>query len=166
MDTNILSTAFETVVGGTLGGLFRLAPEAFKLWDRRNERKHEIAMQDKALDFEKLRGAQRMQEMGEQGRQEYDKGTLAALVESIKGQSQMTGSKFIDGLNQSVRPVVTYNMVLLYIGVKVATAIIAGTSGVDAQAILAILWTSTDMALLAAVLNFWFLNRVFDKAGR
>jgi hypothetical protein len=47
-----------------LGGAFRLAPEILKWLDRNGERSHELAMQDKALEFEKLRGAQRMGEIG------------------------------------------------------------------------------------------------------
>ncbi len=50
----------ETLLGGLLGGVFRLAPEILKWLDRQGERGHELAMQDKALEFEKLRGAQRM----------------------------------------------------------------------------------------------------------
>ena len=47
----------ETLLGGLMGGLFRLAPEVLKWLDRKGERGHELAMQDKALEFEKLRGA-------------------------------------------------------------------------------------------------------------
>lgn len=54
----------ETLLGGLLGGAFRLAPEILKWFDRQGERGHELAMQDKALEFEKLRGAQRMAEIG------------------------------------------------------------------------------------------------------
>jgi len=54
----------ETLLGGLLGGVFRLAPEILKWLDRKGERGHELAMQDKALEFEKLRGAQRMAEIG------------------------------------------------------------------------------------------------------
>ena len=46
----------ETLLGGLLGGAFRLAPEILKWMDRNGERSHELAMQDKALEFEKLRG--------------------------------------------------------------------------------------------------------------
>jgi len=53
----------ETLLGGLLGGAFRLAPEVLKWFDRQGERGHELAMQDKALEFEKLRGAQRMSEI-------------------------------------------------------------------------------------------------------
>jgi hypothetical protein len=49
----------ETLLGGLLGGAFRLAPEILKWLDRKGERGHELAMQDKAIEFEKLRGAQR-----------------------------------------------------------------------------------------------------------
>ncbi|GGH55394.1 hypothetical protein GCM10010975_12910 [Comamonas phosphati] len=44
----------ETLLGGLLGGAFRLAPELLKWLDRQGERGHELAMQDKALEFEKL----------------------------------------------------------------------------------------------------------------
>ena len=57
----------ETLLGGLLGGAFRLAPEILKWLDRKGERGHELAMQDKALEFEKLRGAQRMSEIGAGG---------------------------------------------------------------------------------------------------
>ncbi len=54
----------ETLLGGLLGGAFRLAPEILKWLDRRGKRGHELAMQDKVLEFEELRGAQRMSEIG------------------------------------------------------------------------------------------------------
>ena len=40
----------ETLLGGLLGGTFRLAPEILKWLDRKSERGHELAMQDKALE--------------------------------------------------------------------------------------------------------------------
>jgi len=48
---------------GLLGGAFRLAPEILKRLDRQGERSHELTMHDKALEFEMLRGAQRMSEL-------------------------------------------------------------------------------------------------------
>ena len=41
----------ETLLGGLLGGAFRLAPEILKGLDRQGERGHELAMQDKALEL-------------------------------------------------------------------------------------------------------------------
>jgi len=54
----------ETLMGGLLGGFFRLAPEFLKALDRRSDRWHELAMQDKAIEYEKLRGPNRMAETG------------------------------------------------------------------------------------------------------
>ena len=54
----------ETLLGGLLGGAFRLAPEILKWLDRKGERGHELSMQDKAIEFEKIRGAQRISEIG------------------------------------------------------------------------------------------------------
>jgi len=47
----------ETLLSCLPGGAFRLAPEFLKWLDRKGKRGHELAMQDKALEFEKVRGA-------------------------------------------------------------------------------------------------------------
>ena len=46
----------ETLLGGVFGGILRLAPEVFKLFDRANERKHELAMVQAEMEFAKIRG--------------------------------------------------------------------------------------------------------------
>ena len=66
----------ETLLGGLLGGAFRLAPEILKWLDRNGERSHELAMQDKALEFEKLRGAQRMAEIGASADAAWNSGAI------------------------------------------------------------------------------------------
>lgn len=78
----------ETLLGGLLGGAFRLAPEILKGLDRQGERGHELAMQDKALEFEKLRGAQRMAEIGAGSDAAWNAGAIEALRESVAAQGQ------------------------------------------------------------------------------
>ena len=72
----------ETLLGGLLGGAFRLAPELLKWLDRKGERGHELAMQDKALEFEKLRGAQRMEEIGAGAEAAWNVGAIETLREA------------------------------------------------------------------------------------
>jgi hypothetical protein len=46
----------ESLFGGLLGGLFRLAPEILKFLDRKSERSHEIALLKTEMEFAKVRG--------------------------------------------------------------------------------------------------------------
>ena len=153
----------ETLLGGLLGGAFRLAPELLKWLDRKGERDHELAMQDKALEFEKLRGAQRMAEIGAAADSAWNSGALKALRDAVTAQGQRSGVAWADALSVSVRPVITYWFMALYCAAKTAGFLAALNAGAAwGDAVLAA-WTSADQALWAAVLNFWFLGRVFDR---
>ena len=48
----------ESIFGGLLGGLFRLAPEVLKWLDRKDERAHELSMLDKEMAFAQIRAEQ------------------------------------------------------------------------------------------------------------
>ena len=153
----------ETLLGGLLGGAFRLAPEILKWLDRDGERSHELSMQDKALEFEKLRGAQRMGEIGASADSAWNTGAIEALRDAVRGQGEKTGVAWADALSSSVRPVITYWFMALYCAAKTAAFVAAVTAGADWGAAILHAWTEADQALWAGVLNFWFLGRVFDR---
>lgn len=153
----------ETLLGGLLGGAFRLAPEILKWLDRNGERSHELSMQDKALEFEKLRGAQRMGEIGANADAAWNTGAIEALRDAVRGQGEKTGVAWADALSSSVRPVITYWFMALYCVAKTAAFVAAVTAGAGWGAAILHAWTEADQALWAGVLNFWFLGRVFDR---
>ena len=153
----------ETLLGGLLGGAFRLAPELLKWIDRKGERGHELAMQDKALEFEKLRGAQKMAEIAASADTAWNTGALEALKESIMAQGRPSGVRWADALSTTVRPVITYWFMGLFCAVKTATFAASIHGGADGASALQMAWTEADQALWAGVLNFWFVGRVFDK---
>ena len=153
----------ETLLGGLLGGAFRLAPEILKWLDRKGERGHELAMQDKALEFEKLRGAQRMAEIGAAGDAAWNPGAIEALKEAVAAQGHQSGVRWADALSASVRPVITYWFMGLYCAAKTAAFAAALTTGAGWGEATLHAWTEADQALWAGVLNFWFLGRVFDR---
>ena len=153
----------ETLLGGLLGGAFRLAPEILKWLDRNGERSHELSMQDKALEFEKLRGAQRMGEVGASADAAWNTGAIEALRDAVRGQGEKTGVAWADALSSSVRPVITYWFMALYCAAKTAAFVAAVTAGAGWGAAILHAWTEADQALWAGVLNFWFLGRVFDR---
>ncbi|MDP2430758.1 MAG: hypothetical protein Q8O33_01870 [Pseudomonadota bacterium] len=153
----------ETLLGGLLGGAFRLAPEVLKWLDRKGERGHELAMQDKALEFEKIRGAQRMAEIGESAEAAWNTGAIEALKDAVRTQGEKTGVAWADALSSSVRPVVTYWFMALYCAAKTAAFTAAINGGALWSVAVVHAWTDADQALWAGVLNFWFLGRVFDR---
>ena len=153
----------ETLLGGLLGGAFRLAPEVLKWLDRKGERGHELAMQDKALKFEKLRGVQRMSEIGAGADAAWNVGAIETLREAVRTQGEKTGVRWADALSSSVRPVITYWFMALYCAAKTATVAAALTGGAGWGVAILYAWTEADQALWAGVLNFWFLGRVFDR---
>ena len=156
----------ETLLGGLLGGAFRLAPEILKWLDRKGERSHELAMQDKALEFEKLRGAQRMAEIGASADAAWNTGAIDALRDAVRTQGEKTGVRWADALSSSVRPVITYWLMGLYCSAKTVAFVAAITAGEGWGTAVQHAWTEADQALWAGVLNFWFLSRTFEKAGR
>ncbi len=164
----------ETLLGGLLGGIFRVVPEIMKWLDRKDERKHELAMQDKQLAYTQAVGAQKMAEIGAENQGQYNAGFFEALKQAISSQETkiaLTGHKWLDALtvlahflSQTVRPVITYWFFAIYCAAKTCAFIGMILAGTDAIEAVKSTWTSDDQALLAGILNFWFLNRVFEKA--
>ena len=153
----------ETLLGGLLGGAFRLAPEILKWLDRKGERGHELSMQDKALEFEKIRGAQRMAEIGASADAAWNTGAIEALRDAVRTQGEKTGVWWADALSSSVRPIITYWLMALYCAAKTVAFIAALNAGAGWGAAVLAAWSEADQALWAGVLNFWFLGRVFDR---
>jgi hypothetical protein len=137
----------ETLLGGLLGGVFRLAPEILKWLDRQGERGHEL----------------RMAEIGASADAAWNVGAIEALREAVAAQGQHTGVRWADALSVSVRPVITYWFMALYCAAKTAAFAAAVTAGAGWGVAILHAWTEADQALWAGVLNFWFLGRVFER---
>jgi hypothetical protein len=160
----------ETVLGGAVGGLARMAPEVLKFFERKNERKHELSLLDKNTEAEKVRAASAQQSAETQADSAQMVNAIEALKDSLKGQFQVTGNKLIDALNFSVRPILTYLIVGPYaIGkLLVFTALLWAGNSLDAGSVKTALdatYTAADMAIVSGIINFFFLGRVFDKRG-
>ena len=154
--------AGSSILGGLLGGAFRLVPELFKFLDAKNERAHELAMQDKQLEFAKLQGQNKIQEAQIQ----QETVDIGALRDVLVAQATPTGFKFIDAMNSSVRPFMTYLLLCLYISVKYTIGYALYRSGADGLTIARTLYTPDDQALFWGIANFWFLDRVIKARSR
>ena len=151
----------ETLFGGLLGGVFRIAPELMKLFDRANERKHELAMMQAEMEFAKVKGEIAMRE----AEARMTVAELDAMAEALKeqGQTARAAGKFIAGVSALVRPAVTYWFVVLYSVVKISGMILAVQAGGDWKEVVITSWSQDDQAMLMLVLTFWFVGRIYER---
>ena len=151
----------ESIFGGLLGGLFRLAPEVLKWLDRKDERAHELSMLDKEMSFAQIRAEQAMHTVDAQ----VDVAQLDAIGKALEGQANMAiaAGKFVAGISALVRPLVTYWVVALWSGVKIASIVLVYQSGGSWQEMLLKNWGPDDNAILSMLLIFWFVGRSIDK---
>jgi hypothetical protein len=151
----------ETLFGGLLGGLFRLAPEVLKWLDRKGERAHELLMLQAEMEFAKVRGEIAMK----QAEAVMTVAELNAMQEAYKEQAQ-TATKagwFVAALSALVRPAVTYAFVITYFVVKASAYALALDQAADWKLLLVSMWGPDDMAMLMLILTFWFVGRVYEK---
>jgi len=155
------------ILGSLLGGIFRLAPEVLKHLDKKNERQHELAMFDKQCELEKVRGQIKLEEIGAQRDMAIDVGVMDAFKAAIDQQTEMVKAAggWVASLSASVRPVMTYFLLMLYGAAKTATMVIAYHHDQSLAEVLKAAWGVDDMALLSGVVNFWILDRTLAKRG-
>jgi hypothetical protein len=151
----------EALLGGVFGGLLRLAPEALKFFDQKNERKHELAMLDAEMRFAQVKGEIAMRQTEAQ----MTMAEVEAIGEAFKEQSAtaQAAGKVVAAISALVRPFVTYLFVIAYAAVKIATFSIALEQGGNWKEVLLNMWAEDDMAVLNMILSFWFVGRVYER---
>lgn len=81
----------------------------------------------------------------------------------LEHDSSLVGTGFIDGLRKSVRPVITYEFVLLFTVFKTIMLIYAIKSGYSLKDIAEIIFDDLTQTLFGSALSFWFGSRTIDK---
>jgi hypothetical protein len=150
-----------------LGGAFRLVPEFLKAFDRKNERSHELAMFDRQCKLEEQRGAQKLSEIGAQHQADVDVGIISAFKAAVEQQTEMTKAAggWVAGLAASVRPIVTYWVLLIWSFIHIWYAFSAWAAGAESKVVFQTMMTADFAALVAGTLNYWFLDRTLAKRG-
>ena len=155
------------ILGGVFGGLFRLAPEVLKFFDKKNERQHELAMFDKQCDLEKTRGQQKLAEIGAARDAAVDVGVMDAFNAAINQQAEMVKAAggWAAALSASVRPVITYWVLFIWSFIHVWFAWNAWLQGMAPMEVFKTMMTPDFSALLAGTINYWFLDRTLKQRG-
>ena len=156
------------IVGWVFGGLFRLAPEVLKWLDRKNERAHELQMFKQQCELEAQRGDQKLAEIGAQREAAVDIGVIDAFKAAIDQQADMVkaaGRGWVANLSASVRPVITYWVLLIWSFIHIWFAMTAYWAGATPKEVFSVMMTADFAALVAGTINYWFLDRTLAKRG-
>jgi hypothetical protein len=162
---------FDILSGGLLGsifgGIFRMAPEVLKYFDKANERKHELNMFARQCDLEQMRGQMKLAEIGAQREAAIDVGVMDAFNSAIEQQATMVKAAggWVASLSASVRPVVTYWVLFVWSFIHVWFAYNAWLAGAPATEVFKTMMTPDFSALLSGTINYWFLDRTLSKRG-
>lgn len=152
----------ETLIGTLFGGVFRLFPEVVKFFDRKDERRHELAMFDKQLEADKQKIAAQQQ----QAEVAVSLADIQAVIEATKAQAEKSGIPWVDAINSLMRPLITFWWVIvLYtavIGAKFYLLMLSGNQ--VAEAIITV-WGADEKAIAASIIAFWFVDRSLRKNG-
>ena len=151
----------DVLFGGVFGGLLRLAPEVLKLFDKSNERKHELALLQAEMEFAKVRGEIAMR----QAEIQMSTAELDAISSAFDEQSRtaIAAGWFVAALSALVRPLVTYAFVGTYFAVKAAAYMLAVDQGGDWREVITQMWTKDDITILFMIISFWFVGRVWES---
>lgn len=156
------------ILGSVFGGLFRLAPEVLKWLDKKNERSHELNMFQFQCQLEAQRGQQRLSEIGAQREAAIDVGVMGAFQSAIEQQTEMVkaaGGGWVAALSASVRPVVTYWILILWSFIHIWLAYNSWQNGMPPVEVFKVMMSADFAALVSGTLNYWFLDRTLSKRG-
>lgn len=161
------------LLGGLGGYAARLAPEVLKFFDRKSERHHELAMEDKQAarlkvesEIDRQRAELNIRAIEAQGSAAATIGDIGVLADALKAQATPTGIAWVDALNASVRPVLTYYWcILFYTAAKTATFALMLQAKTPALAAIAALWGPGESAIASSMIAYWFADRSLRKGG-
>ena len=155
------------LLGSIFGGVFRLAPDVLKFFDKKNERQHELNMFARQCELEQLRGQQKLAEIGAQREAAIDVGVMDAFNNAITQQAEMVKAAggWVASLSASVRPVVTYWILFIWSFIHAWYAWSSLNSGLDPTEVFKLFMSPDFSALLGGTINYWFLDRTLKQRG-
>ena len=147
-----------SLLGSLLGFGTSLIGPVLEAWNKSSDQKHELAMLHAQAEVQSKIQDQKL----EATMVEAD---MAEIVAAHKEQASTVrkGPQWLAALSGSVRPVVTYLIIIEWLGINWAIAwIIMDEHGVTVENLRAVLDTDF-MGLVSCVVAFWFGNRTFRK---
>ena len=166
----------SSLLGFAAGGVPKLLDNVFTMVQDKGDKKHELAMmaaqQEREIALakegfiaqakvEEIRTAQVALQTEQVAMQTQAQEKVAMYKHDMKiGEG---ASQWVINLRSSVRPMVTYLFVGLLIVVDIAGIWYAYSTGVAFADAMDMVFSDDEMAILAAIISFWFGSQAFNK---
>ena len=143
-----------TLISSLLGFGTSLVPKVLDYFQDKSDKKHELMLMDKQLEQQIQLGELSLRKSHIDADTEEFKAVHRHDTAIMKNASQWSIT-----LSSTVRPVITYLFMFLFITVEVSAYWVLLNQGVDALGAVAIVWDEEITSLFAAILSFWFGGR-------
>ena len=148
-----------SLLGSLLGFGTSFLPSILDFFKQAQAHKQKLEMMKLQSELLEKKSALRLQEL--------DKQAEIKEVEGLyKHDASLDGGKFVNALRSSVRPVITYIFMGLFIAVEVSIIVKFMETGGDWTEAVNLLWSDEVAGLWSAILAFWFGNRAISKFQR
>ena len=138
-----------TLLGSVLGFGTSFLPKVMDYFQDKADKKHELEVMTRQAEIN------------------LDRTAIDANIREVETihehDAAIDGGGFVNGLRASVRPVITYIFMALFVGVELATYYLLIQQGVAPGDALVAAWSDQVMAMWASILAFWFGGRQFRK---
>jgi Holin of 3TMs, for gene-transfer release len=142
-----------TLLASIAGFISSIIPEIVKYFKDANDKKHELAILDKQIQYNQTAASRSLEEI----HISRDIQEQASLYATYK-----TEITWVDAVNGLVRPVLAYSFFIMYMVVKyLQYAAISRTSHVIEY--IEIIWSTDDQAIFAGIISFYYGQRTFQK---
>ena len=141
-----------TLIAAISGFLSSIAPEILKFLKDNSDKKHELEILDKQVQYSQLMSQQRLEEI-------YVSRDIANST--AISSTYNTGVTWVDAFNGTVRPLLAYSFFLLYAALKYIQYK-SLSDGITIENIY-LIWTTDDQTIFATIISFYFGQRSFSK---
>ena len=138
-----------TLLGSLLGFGTSFLPKVMDYFQDKADKKHELAVMEKQAQIQ------------------LDRTVIDADIREVETihehDAALDGGGFVNSIRASVRPVITYLFMGLFLGVEITTYYLLVQNGAPPGDALVSIWDEQIMAMWASILAFWFGGRQFAK---
>ena len=159
-----------SILSGILGFATSGLPSVLKFFEQKGDQKHEQSMARLEIDrtIEMAKAGYASQERIEEFKtDQVEMETYAeeriALYKHDESLASEKASVWVINLRASVRPIITYIFVSIFLFADIAGLWWAINTGVDFETAMNIVISTEEMAIISSIIGFWFGSRHWDK---